>query len=173
MYNKCNLILTLCLISILCSAINYEKKHIPIDKIENSLKQVLGKDIIYTKVPRGLIISVDENLLFEDCTTKLKETSFYILDALSDIIKTIPNEFVIEDHSAVSDCENIFENWEISTVRSYNIAEYFINNNNVSDEQIFNIGYADFMPLNTEISSKITTLKNRVDFVIIDFEAKR
>lgn len=167
------LISSLFIISILCSGLEYQKRYVPLNEIQNTLEKTLPENIIYTKVPRGLILSIDGDFFFDSCETRLKESALQTLDIISDIIKDINNDFVIEDHSSVSDCVLNLENWEISSMRSSAIADYFINKKDIPKEQIFDIGYAEFMPLKTEIASKIENLKNRIDFVIIDFEAKR
>ena len=54
------------------------------DKIELLFKAAipLNEGIIYTKVPRGLIISINEQYFFERGSIKIKQSSLYILDAI-------------------------------------------------------------------------------------------
>jgi hypothetical protein len=53
-----------------------------VETMEKLFKSEMPKGVIYTKVPRGLIVSVDENLFFNDCESAIKESSLYILDIL-------------------------------------------------------------------------------------------
>ena len=128
--------------------------------------------VIYTKVPRGLIISIDENIFFNDCETGLKESSLYILDDFAEIFKNLPNYCVIEDHVQKETC-NEHENWELSMMRAANIAEYLVKCKNIPTEKIFDIGFGETMPFKDNVDPDKRGLNNRIDIVIIDYEAKR
>lgn len=159
---------------ILCSGLYYETNNeISTKNLQYIFQNSLSEDVVYTKVPRGLIISFDADKFFEGCSTDIKSSGYRTLDVISNILKDIPNYCVIEDHTTALNCKNEFENWEISAVRSSNIADYLMKRKEVPFGKIFYIGYGDIMPLKRESSSEITKLKNRVDFVIIDYEAKR
>ena len=140
--------------------------------IENLFKKELADDVIYSSVPRGLIISIDENTLFDGCDTEIKPESLHILNRISEILKKIKNYCVIENHTQ-DICTNELEEWEISMIRAGNIVDYMIKNNSVRPEQIFDIGYGENMPLNEGINQKAKAFNNRVDFVILNYETSR
>lgn len=152
---------------------NVQCAEITPETLEIMFKSKLPKGIIYTKVPRGLIISVDGSIFFDGCKTKLKDSARLTLDIFSSLLKEIPNNCVIEDHTTTYNCNNSYENWEISAVRSSVIADYLMQKKDVPFDKIFYIGYGNIMPLKTNISSDALKLANRIDFVIIDYEAKR
>lgn len=159
---------------IFCSGLHLGRKSdISPENLEKIFQDKLQPDVIYTKVPRGLIISIDGENFFDGCDTKLKPSAYKTLDVISNILKDIPNNCVIEDHTTIHNCTKNFEKWEISAVRSSNIADYLMKRKEVPFDKIFYIGYGDIMPLKTNVSSGVLKLKNRVDFVIIDYEAKR
>ena len=150
------------------------------EDIEQIFKKSLPiSQIVYTKVPRGLIISFDEKLFFNDCETSVKESSLYILDTIAEIVKSIPNDFVIEDHVQDNWCG--MQAWELSMVRAANSAEYLVKCRNIPNEKIFDIGFGEFMPfydnVNNICKKGVTgcaaNLNNRIDFVIIEYDAKR
>lgn len=144
-----------------------------VDNLEKMFKTKMPNGIIYTKVPRGLIISVDESLFFNDCEIYLKDTSLYILDDFAQIFKQLPNYCVIEDHVQKDICTGL-ENWELSMMRSANIADYLVKHKDVPAEKIFDIGFGDTMPFKDNVDpDNKKGLNNRIDFVIIDYEAKR
>ena len=144
-----------------------------VENIEKIFKNKMPNGIIYTKVPRGLIISVDESLFFNDCETDLKEGSLYILDNFADTFKKLPNYCVIEDHVQKDVCTDL-ENWELSMIRSANITDYLVKCKEVPIEKIFDIGFGDTMPFKDNVDPENKNgLNNRIDFVIIDYEAKR
>lgn len=143
------------------------------ENLETLFKKNLPDGIIYTKVPRGLIISIDENIFFNDCDSKIKESSLNILDTFASLLKTISNNCVIENHSQEVSCRENLEAWELSSVRSANIAEYLVKCNNVPPEKIFDIGFGETMPFKENVNPSGKSLNNRVDFVLIEYEAKR
>lgn len=142
-----------------------------VDSLETMFKKELPKEVIYTKVPRGLVISMDETLFFDDCDDKIKTSSLYILDKIALVLKKLPNYCVIEDHVQKDLCG--IEDWELSMMRSANLAEYLVRYKNIPSDKIFDIGFGETMPFKDNVSPYVNGFDNRVDFVIIDYEAKR
>ena len=159
------------LIIIFCSGFSVSSD-IDIVVIQKKLAETLPRGVVYTKVPRGLIVSMDENILFNSCNSKIKEEALYILDDIAEVLKGLSNFCVIENHIQKT-CIDGLENWELSMMRSANITEYLIKFKNVSQEQLFDIGYGQFMPFRENVNPQIDGLNNRIDFVIINYEAKR
>ena len=144
-----------------------------VDGLEKLFKKGMSENFIYTKVPRGLIISIDENFFFYDCKSEIKESSLYLLDKFADILNEIPNYCVIENHSKDKLCSENLESWELSSMRSANIAEYLIKYRDVPPQKIFDIGFGETMPFKDNVSATDKKLDNRIDFVLIEYEAKR
>ena len=141
--------------------------------IETLFKTGMPEGVIYTPVPRGLIISVNDNLFFDDCDFRIKENSLHILDTVANLLKTISNYCVIEHHSQKNLCTDSFQGWELSSMRSSNIAEYLVKCNKVPPEKIFDIGFGETMPFKENVNSVGKSMDNRVDFVLIEYEAMR
>ena len=144
-----------------------------VDSMETLFKSDMPKGVVYTKVPRGLIVSVDEDLFFRDCESAIKESSLYILDTVAELLKKIPNYCVIENHLKEEPCEVNLHRWELSSMRSSNIAEYFVKCHKISPDKIFDIGFGESMPFNENVSPEALSMNNRVDFVMIEYETKR
>ena len=146
------------------------------DITSNTIKKIFQKNLpeetIYTEVPRGLIISLDESILFKECETGIKKSALYILDNIAEALKGLPNYCVIENHIGTV-CDETIANWELAMVRSANISEYFTKYNKIPHEQLFDIGYGEFMPIDETLNSKTKNLTNRIDFVIINYDTKR
>lgn len=147
-----------------------------VDRLEQMFKQKinLDKGVIFTKVPRGLVISFDESIFFNKGDAKIKEHSLYILDVLASGLQKIPNDCVIEDHTdenmdAVSDYNY---DWEISLARASNISQYLIDCGCISANRMFALGYGEYMPFKDNVSS-LEGIDNRIDVVILEYEAKR
>ncbi len=146
------------------------------DRIEQLFKAAipLNEGIIYTKVPRGLIISINEQYFFDRGSIKIRKSSLHILDAIISVFKNIDNVCVIEDHSdydGVGDSD-YNSNWELTIARSTNIVQYFIKCGGINPEKIFGFGFGEFMPFKDNVS-ETGDMDNRIDFVFIDYEARR
>ena len=130
--------------------------------------------VIYTKVPRGLIVSIDEGVFFNLHEVRIKESSLYILDTIAILLRKLPNYCVIENHTEeVGECEDYAENWELSIARAQNIAEYMSIAGNLPQEKVFSIGFGEFMPFKDNVSSNTKGFDSRVDFVLIEYDVKR
>lgn len=175
-------IIILILILIFCSGfeesiINIAVSYQPnVEKLETLFKAVLpeAKGVVYTKVPRGLIISIDEDYFFNEGEARIKESSLCILDRIIYQLKTLPNYCVVEDHTENNNFENsdYKEDWELSISRSANIVEYMMKYGKLPKEQLFALGYGEFMPFHDNVAPKDGD-NSRVDFVILEYEAKR
>lgn len=172
-------ILLLFLFLIFCTGYHSEKYSV--NNLEKIFAQSLpqNKGIIYTKVPRGLVISFNEHIFFNENETKIKENSLYILNIIANILKQLPNQCIIEDHIREQNFNNL-ENWEVSMTRASSISEYLIKYEKVPQEQLFDIGFGNMMPfydnvapLENNATGFASSMDNRVDFVIIEYEAKR
>ena len=157
-------LIILILIAIFCSGYS-------IEKLESVFAQVMPKKcgIIYTKVPRGLIISIEERCFFNKGEVRIKESSLDILDTISAILAKLPNYCVIENHTEEDDFR---KNWELSVTRASNLAEYMVKYRKLPIEKVFSLGFGDSMPFVDNVAPESYT-NSRIDFVIIDYEAKR
>lgn len=146
------------------------------DRLESVFKTSipLQEGIIYTKVPRGLIISINEQYFFDRGSIKIKQSSLPVLNSIINVFHEIDNFCIIEDHSDADgvDDSNYQSNWELTIARSANIVQYFIKCGGINPNKVFSLGFGEFMPFRENVA-KTGNMDNRVDFVFIDYEAKR
>ena len=170
--------------------VSYQPK---VDMLETVFKSALPlKDgIIYTKVPRGLIVSIDERYFFSEGEARIKESSLCILNTIILILHKLPNYCVVENHTQDNNLSGTAFNddCEISLARSTNIVQYMIKYGKLSPKQLFALGYGQYMPFRGNVKSydadkgvptgmaASKTSKNkmnrRIDFVILEYEARR
>lgn len=148
-----------------------------VDGLESVFKahMPLKQGILYTKVPRGLILSIDEKVFFNLGEAAIKESSLYILDVIAAILQELPNYCVIESHTQEDiPQESLYrEKWELSTARAQNIAQYMTVCGKINKERLFPIGFAEYMPFKGNVFNNSKGFDNRVDFVIIEYEVRR
>ncbi len=144
-----------------------------VDRLEQIFKAYLPlnkNDITFTKVPRGLIVSINEEYFFNSAEVRIKESSLCVLDTIIMLLQKLPNYCVVENHTE----ENSFydKNWELSIARSANIVEYMITCGKLPASQLFSLGYGQYMPFRDNVAPK-NGMNNRIDFVILEYEARR
>ena len=146
-------------------------------QLENSFRAALGNNktvVAYTKVPRGLIVSIEESMLFNKGSVQIRQDGYKILDCFVAVLSQFDNRCVVESHTEENFSENseYKEDWEISIRRANAISDYLVNKGKLAQERIFPLGFGEFMPYK-ETVSKIGFFDNRIDFVIIDYDYKR
>ena len=126
----------------------------------------------FTYVPRGLIISIDENVFFNPGQEKLRCEGLPVLDEIAGVLRQFNKSCVIEGHTenVIPEISSFKNNWELSLARANNITMYLMRCANISPERLFPIGYGEFVPFRGD--SK-TNMNSRIDFVIIDYEVSR
>lgn len=139
-------------------------------EIEKLFRQNLNLDecIFYSTVPRGLIVSINSAVFFDDGKDEIKECSKEILNKIAQIIKFIDKPCIIEGNTTKNTyTRSIYRSdWEISMVRAERIADYLIKAGNLSHDQIRAIGFGEFVPFNT---SNNVEMSQRIDFVILNY----
>lgn len=165
-------IFTLIIILIFCSGFNFTISYKSnVNQIEKQFQLALNnvENIVYTKVPRGLIISIDERYFFDCNEVLIKESSLSILNNISETLKKLPNFCVVENHT---EAKSNVENWELSVQRASNIAEYLVKYGNLQSQRIFPLGFGEIMPFYKDVPNH-NNMNNRIDFVIIEYEVMR
>ncbi len=149
---------------------------IPTAEIEQMFRSNLnlGDSVIYTKVPRGLVVSIDSTVFFNLGQDELLEQSKFVLYQIALILKTLNNQCIVEGNTDVDSWEvsNYQYNWELSTVRAGKIVDYLIKVEKVNPHRINAIGFGEMMPFYDSVSYR-QNMNKRIDFVIINYEKQK
>lgn len=149
-----------------------QTQNIQTNQIENIFKQQLkSNDIIYTKVPRGLIISLPSNLFFENGKNILLESSKPIITLISTILNTQSYKCMIEANTEPDSwtSSKFAYNWELATSRADNIVNYMIKSQKVNPQKIRAIGFGEMEPFYDKTKG-FNFMNERIDFIIINYE---
>lgn len=146
-------------------------------QIENSFKNILKEypeTTAYTRVPRGLIISIRESELFNNGDYKIKQSGYKILDSIASVLEQFENRCVIESHSdePISETSDYREDWEITIMRANEITDYLTKCRKIKRDRVFPLGFGEIMPFKENVS-RTGFNDSRIDFVVIDYEYKR
>lgn len=122
------------------------------------------------KGDKGLIIRVNNTLLFDAGSATVKPEAEKTLTGIVKVLTKIDNPVIIEGHTDATPIKNTKypSNWELSTSRATNIISYMIKSGGVSPKRLCAVGYGEYMPVadNTSISGRM--LNRRVDIIVLE-----
>ncbi|MGD9679438.1 MAG: flagellar motor protein MotB [Vulcanibacillus sp.] len=127
--------------------------------------------ITATREERGVELVLQEDVLFDSGQAVVKQQAKPFLDTVADLLITIPNLVEIEGHT---DSQRIIQpsiyvsNWNLSGDRAANVANYFIKEHLIPADRFKISGFADTMPLDTNITAEGRMKNRRVVIVILD-----
>lgn len=147
-----------------------------LQEIQNALYNVLPKDntVTYTEVPRGLILSIEEDKFFHSGGYVIKPAGAKILNSIASVLQNYDNNCVIESHTDEILSENAIykQDWELSIARASSVADYLVRVGKISPHRVFPLGFGEMMPFKENVSEKGFS-DRRVDFVIFDYDIRR
>lgn len=140
--------------------------------VEKIIKENLAqsKSVKLLKTDKGLVIRVNNKVLFDEGSAEIKPQAQKTLDEITKALTKIENPVIIEGHTDSTPIGNAEfpSNWELSTARATNIISYIVKNSSVSPKRLCAVGYGEYMPTgdNTTISGR--NLNRRVDIIVLE-----
>ncbi|MBE0466185.1 MAG: OmpA family protein [Candidatus Desulforudis sp.] len=118
---------------------------------------------------RGLVISVQDTVLFATGSAELTSLAREIMDKLGLIILQTPNYIRIEGHTdnVPINTPRFPSNWELSAARSTSVVQYLIARHNFPPERLSATGYGEYRPKAANTTPDGRQKNRRVDFVIL------
>ncbi len=144
------------------------------DQIEAQMAEMLEKvkafvknndleaEVSVMQNKRGIVLEINEKVVFEMGEAILKEDSKDTLDKISLLFLEIDNDVIIEGHTdnIPINTPKYPSNWELSSSRSVNVLRYFLGTESIIPERISATGYGEYRPV-VENSSRENRAKNR------------
>lgn len=130
----------------------------------------LASGVTATVTSKGLVISLNDNILFESGQAELMSTSSKNLLKIGSIIKESSNYIRVEGHTDNMPIHNnsYKSNWELSSARATNVVRALIDNSYVSPERICAVGYGEYRPVSSNKDEEGRNKNRRVDIVLVD-----
>lgn len=124
---------------------------------------------------RGVIIELRDSVLFDSGKANIREDSKPIIEKISALISTLPNEINVEGHTDNVPMKNYkFEsNWELSTARAGSVLRFFVEKKGVEPSRFKASGYGEFRPLVPNDSEEHRALNRRVSILIVANEKEK
>ena len=141
------------------------------EALESKLKDELGSgDFSLSMQDRGLVLTVQDKVLFDSGKAELKDSSVQILSKIANILqeKVTTHEVLVEGHTDnvpihVSGWKS---NWELSTGRATEVVHFFIDTGGLDPVRFAAVGYGEFHPLASNDEAAGRKINRRVEIVI-------
>ena len=139
-------------------------------KVEIIEKNSLTDEIKIREEERGIVLQVDESILFDSGKAEIKSESINVLDTIAKIIQETDNEIVAEGNTdnVPINSSAYRSNWELSTERALSIVRYLIENKNINPNRISLKGYGEFNPIVPNDTPENKAKNRRVDILVVE-----
>lgn len=145
-----------------------------LEKLKKELEQYIEESGLSAKVSvtmeeRGIVLSFQDNVLFELGSDKLTTQAREILDRVAPMLANTPNYIRVEGHTDNLPINTVRfpSNWELSAARATNVVQELIQIHGLQPQKMSAIAYGEYRPRapnNNEINRQ---LNRRVDLIIL------
>lgn len=160
--------------------VDIEKESNKYEDLAKKLNEIIDKNSLTEVIKireedRGIVLQVDESILFDPGKAEIKESSFDILDTISKIIEETDNDIIAEGHTdnVPINNEKYKSNWELSTDRALNIVKYFIENKKINPVRLSVKGYGEYNPIAPNDTPENRSKNRRVDILVVEQKVKK
>lgn len=153
---------------------NAYQDNMTIEGIKAKLDKFAADNGIQTRLvssieERGLVVSIEDTLLFEsgsaDITPKAKE----ILKKISTVLAAAPNFIRVEGHTdnLPIHTSEFPSNWELSVIRATNVVQILATDGGIAPDRLSATGYGEYRPIASNNTDAGRAQNRRVDLIIL------
>lgn len=152
---------------------NTDTENMTIEGIKAKLDKFASDNGIQTKLvssieERGLVVSIQETLLFESGSADITARAREILEKISTVLAVAPNQIKVEGHTDNLPIHTTLfpSNWELSVIRATNVVQ-ILQHDGISPERLSAAGYGEYRPIASNDTEASRGRNRRVDLVIL------
>lgn len=152
---------------------NADTENMTIEGIKAKLDKFAQDNGIQAKLvssieERGLIVSIQETLLFASGSADLDARAREILGKISTVLAAAPNQIRVEGHTdnVPIHTAQFPSNWELSVIRSTNVLQ-ILQHDGISPNRLSAAGYGEYRPIASNDSPEGQSKNRRIDLVIL------
>lgn len=133
-------------------------------------KNGLDDVIIANRTERGVVLVLQEQVLFDPGEASLLGDSYKFLDKVGELLEKLPNLVKVEGHTDDRPMNSYRypSNWELSAARSSSVIKYLIDNHKLDSGRFIAVGYADTRPVVSNSDPETRKKNRRVEIIISD-----
>ncbi|SHI05399.1 OmpA family protein [Clostridium intestinale] len=142
-------------------------------KVSEFLESNGLEDIAQIKTDdRGVIIELNDKILFESGKSELIPESREVLDKISGLLATLDNTFIVEGHTdnVPIDTYKFNDNWDLSSSRANSVIRYFTKVKGLDFKKFNSAAYGEFKPLVDNSTEENRAKNRRVNILIVATE---
>jgi len=139
-------------------------------KVEEYVKEKGLEEKVDIKMDdKGIYFDIKEAILFDSGSADIKPDGMKVLKKLTDLIKEVENDIVIEGHTDNVPIHNsrYSSNWDLSTARAVSVVKYFTEVQKIAPGRMSAVGYGEYKPIVKNNTAKNRTANRRVNLLII------
>lgn len=133
---------------------------------ENGLEDV----IIANRTERGVVLVLDEQVLFESGEAEIIGGQNSFLDKVGSMLQNMPNIVKVEGHTDNRPITTFRypSNWELSAARSSSVIRYLVDSFKLDSSRFIAVGYGETRPIVPNTTPENLKKNRRVEIVVSD-----
>jgi len=140
-------------------------------KVQSFIKdRKLQSTVVIKSDNRGVILQLRENIIFTSGNAEIIDKSKPVLNSISTLIDTFPNDIVIEGHTDNVPISNskYKNNWQLSSDRALAVLEYFVSIKGQRHPNRFSsVACGEYQPIAPNNNEVNRALNRRVNILIV------
>lgn len=130
----------------------------------------LGDRVNVENKRKGLVISLTGEILYELGRAEIREQGQEVLAMISDTLKDIPNDIMIEGHTdnLPIRTDEYPSNWELSTARAVNVIKFLIEERDFDPARLSAAGYSEYRPVAENNTAAGRAANRRIEVVVLN-----
>ena len=152
---------------------NVDAENLTIEAIKAQLDKFALDNGIQTMLvssieERGLVVSIQETLLFESGSATITAQAREILEKITTVLAVTPNQIRVEGHTdnLPIHTSQFPSNWELSVIRSTNVLQ-ILQSDGVSPDRLSATGYGEYRPISSNDTDAGRSKNRRTDLIIL------
>lgn len=130
----------------------------------------LEKLVTATRTGRGVILVLQESILFDSGEADIVKSGKPLLNEISNLLTNLANPVNVEGHTDNRPISNYRypSNWELSGARASGVIRYLVDANDFDQSRFTAVGYGDTRPLVDNNTTSNWSKNRRVEIVILE-----
>lgn len=152
---------------------NADAENLSIEGIKAKLDKFAADNGIQSKLvssmeERGLVVSIQETLLFESGSADIDTRAREILRSISTVLTSAPNQIRVEGHTdnLPIHTAKFPSNWELSVIRSTNVV-LILQREGITPSRLSAAGYGEYRPIASNDYAAGQGKNRRIDLIIL------
>jgi chemotaxis protein MotB len=152
---------------------NVDAEKMSIDAIKAKLDKFAADNGIQSTLvtsieERGLVVSIQETLLFQSGSAVITAQARAILEKVSTVLAAAPNLIRVEGHTdnLPIHTAQFPSNWELSVIRATNVVQ-ILQSDGITPDRLSATGYGEYRPISSNDTDADRSKNRRIDLIIL------